>query len=36
MKKNSVRWKELTKEVLDEDGSSNKNIVEFVEKFLNS
>ena len=35
MKRNSVRWKELTKELL-EGGSSKKSIVEFVEKLLNS
>jgi len=37
MKRNSVRCKELTnKEVLDEGGSSDKNIMEFVEKLVNS
>ena len=35
MKRNSMRWKELTKELL-EGGSSNKSIVEFVEKLVNS
>ena len=36
MKRNLVRWKELTKELLYEGGSSDKNIVEFVEKLVNS
>ena len=36
MKMNSVRWKELAKEAMDEGGSSYKNIEEFVEKLVNS
>jgi pathogen-inducible salicylic acid glucosyltransferase len=32
MKRNSVRWKELAKEAVDEGGSSDKNIEEFVAK----
>ena len=36
MKMNSVRWKELAKEAVDEGGSSDKNIEEFVEKLVNS
>ena len=36
MKMNSVRWKELAKEAVDEGGSFDKNIEEFVEKLVNS
>ncbi|KAF5466131.1 hypothetical protein F2P56_016084, partial [Juglans regia] len=36
MKKNSMRWKELAKEAVDEGGSSDKNIVEFVAKLAHS
>ncbi|XP_050257959.1 mogroside IE synthase-like isoform X5 [Quercus robur] len=36
MKMNSVRWKELAKEAVDEGGSSDKNIEEFVAKLVNS
>ena len=32
MKKNSVKWKKLAIEAIDEGGSSDKNIEEFVEK----
>jgi pathogen-inducible salicylic acid glucosyltransferase len=32
MKRNSVRWKELAIEAVDEGGSSDKNIEEFVAK----
>ena len=34
MKKNSVKWKELAKEAVDESGSSDKNIKEFVAKLV--
>ena len=30
VKRNAKKWKELTKEAMDEDGSSDKNIEEFV------
>ena len=36
MKMNSVRWKELAKEAVDEGGSFDKNMEEFVEKLVNS
>ena len=36
MKMNSVRWKELAKEAVDESGSSDKNIEEFVAKLAHS
>ena len=36
MKKNSLRWKELAIEAVDEGGSSNKNIEEFVAKLAHS
>nr|POF16837.1 udp-glycosyltransferase 74e1 [Quercus suber] len=36
MKMNSVRWKELAKEAVDEGGSSDKNIEEFVAKLVQS
>nr|XP_023907651.1 UDP-glycosyltransferase 74E2-like [Quercus suber] len=36
VKMNSVRWKELAKEAVDKDGSSNKNIEEFVAKLSKS
>ncbi|GMY32882.1 UDP-glycosyltransferase 74E2-like [Fagus crenata] len=36
MKKNSVRWKELAKEAVDEGGSSDKHIEEFVAKLAHS
>ncbi|RZC47771.1 hypothetical protein C5167_040721 [Papaver somniferum] len=34
IKKNAVRWKELAKQAVDEGGSSDKNIDEFVSKIL--
>ncbi|KAI3882438.1 hypothetical protein MKW92_028960 [Papaver armeniacum] len=34
MKRNAVKWKELAKEAVDENGSSNKNIQEFVTSML--
>ena len=36
MKRNSMRWKELAKETVDEGGSSDKNIEEFVAKLAQS
>ncbi|KAM3702233.1 hypothetical protein ACJW31_04G010300 [Castanea mollissima] len=36
MKRNSMKWKELAKEAVDEDGSSDKNIAEFVTKLSHS
>ena len=33
---NSLRWKELAKEAMDEGGSSNKNIENFVAKLAHS
>ena len=36
MKMNSLRWKELAKEAMDEGGSSNKNIENFVAKLAHS
>nr|POE67362.1 udp-glycosyltransferase 74e2 [Quercus suber] len=36
MKRNSMKWKELAKEAVDEDGSSDKNIEEFVTKLSHS
>ena len=36
MKRNSMKWKELTKEAVNEDGSSDKNIEEFVTKLSHS
>ena len=36
MKMNSLRWKELAKEAMDEGGSSNKNIETFVAKLAHS
>ena len=34
MKMNSLRWKELAKEAMDEGGSSDKNIEDFVAKLV--
>uniref|UniRef100_A0A2N9JBC5 Glycosyltransferase n=1 Tax=Fagus sylvatica TaxID=28930 RepID=A0A2N9JBC5_FAGSY len=36
MKKNSIKWKEFAKEAVDEGGSSDKNIEEFVAKLAHS
>ena len=34
LKRNAIKWKKLANEALDEGGSSDKNIDEFVEKIM--